>query len=153
MAPMAYEKTYVMLKPGVLQRRLVGEILKRIEAKGLSLLGLKLMVISEKLAEQHYAEHKGKPFYENLIRYITSGPVIAMVVGGAEAIAHVRMLAGATNVAEAQPGTIRGDFAAVTPKNIIHASDSTESSQREIDLFFTAAEMVEYDDPNERWTV
>lgn len=150
---MAYEKTYVMLKPGVLQRRLVGEILGRLEAKGLNLLGLKLMQIPRDLAETHYAEHKGKPFFGDLVTYITSGPVVAMVVGGESAISRVRLLAGATKVEEATPGTIRGDFAAVTTKNIIHASDSTESALREIGLFFSSAEIMEYADPNEPWTI
>ena len=153
MATMAYQQTYVMLKPGVLQRRLAGEITRRLENKGLRLLGMKLMQIPRELAEQHYAEHEGKPFFDGLIGYITSGPVVAMVIGGEEAISRVRLLAGATKVDEALPGTIRGDFAAVTPKNIIHASDSPESAQREIGLFFSESEVFSYQDPNELWTV
>jgi nucleoside-diphosphate kinase len=150
---MAYEKTYVMLKPGVLQRRLAGEILQRIERKGLKIIGLKMMQIPRERAETHYAEHEGKPFFEDLISYITSGPVIAFVVAGEDAISRVRLLAGATKVEQAQPGTIRGDYAAVTTKNIIHASDSTESADREIELFFETAEISEWDDPNADWTV
>lgn len=153
MRRMAYEKTYVMLKPGVLQRRIVGEILERIERKGLSIIGLKMMEIPPALAEQHYAEHNGKPFFRDLISYITSGPVVAIVVAGEDAISRVRLLAGATKVEDAQPGTIRGDYAAVTTKNIIHASDSTESAEREIGLFFETSQIVEWDDPNGTWTV
>lgn len=153
MRAMAYEKTYVMLKPGVLQRRLVGEILQRIERKGLKIIGLKMMQIPRERAETHYAEHEGKPFFGDLISYITSGPVIAFVVAGEEAISRVRLLAGATKVEQAQPGTIRGDYAAVTTKNIIHASDSPESADREIGLFFDTDEISEWDDPNTDWTV
>lgn len=151
MRRMSYEKTYVMLKPGVLQRRLVGEILTRIERKGLDLVALKLMRIDTDLAQRHYGEHEGKPFFNGLIEYITSGPVIAMVIGGEGAIARVRMLAGATKVEESQPGTIRGDYGAVTTKNIIHASDSPQSAEREIALFFGADQLVDWTDPNADW--
>lgn len=153
MRRMAYEKTYVMLKPGVLQRRIVGEILERVERKGLKIVGLKMMEIPKTLAERHYAEHEGKPFFNDLISYITSGPVVAIVVAGDAAISRVRLLAGATKVEDALPGTIRGDYAAVTTKNIIHASDSTESAEREIGLFFEPSQIVEWDDPNGTWTV
>ncbi len=153
MQRMAHEKTYVMLKPGVLQRRLVGEIIGRLEHKGLQVIGLKMMQIPEELARKHYAEHDGKPFFGDLIGYITSGPVVAMVVAGEDAISRVRLLAGATKVEQAQPGTIRGDFAAVTTKNIIHASDSPESAEREIGLFFGADQVVPWEDPNADWTV
>lgn len=142
-----------MLKPGVLQRRLVGEIIGRFERKGLQVVALKMMRIPEDTAKQHYAEHDGKPFFGDLIGYITSGPVVAMVVAGEDAISRVRLLAGATKVDQAQPGTIRGDFASVTTKNIIHASDSSESAEREIGLFLTPAEIVSWDDPNAEWTV
>ena len=153
MRAMAYEKTYVMLKPGVLQRRLAGEILQRIERKGLNIIGLKMMRIPRERAETHYDEHQGKPFFEDLIAYITSGPVIAFVVAGEDAISRVRLLAGATKVEQAQPGTIRGDYAAVTTKNIIHASDSPDSADRELGLFFETDEISEWDDPNGEWTV
>jgi nucleoside-diphosphate kinase len=153
MPAMAYEKTYVMLKPGVLQRRVLGEILQRIERKGLKIIGLKMMQIPQDRAETHYAEHDGKPFFGDLISYITSGPVVAFVVAGEDAISRVRLLAGATKVEQAQPGTIRGDYAAVTTKNIIHASDSPESADREIGLFFETDEISEWDDPNADWTV
>jgi nucleoside-diphosphate kinase len=150
---MAIENSFVMLKPGVLQRRLAGEIISRLEAKGLQIAAMKLMQIDEALACRHYAEHEGKGFFGDLISYITSGPVLAMVIRGEDAIAMIRLLAGATKVENAQPGTIRGDFAAVTTKNIIHASDSPESAQREIGLFFDAAEIIEYDDPAAVWTL
>lgn len=142
-----------MLKPGVLQRRLVGEILQRLENKGLKVVGMKLMTIDKSLAEQHYAEHDGKPFFPDLVGYITSGPVVAMVVEGEEAIQRIRLLAGATKVENAQPGTIRGDLASVTTKNIIHASDSPESASREIELFFSLDEIFEWADPNDDWTI
>lgn len=150
---MAYEKTYVMLKPGVLQRRVAGEILSRIERKGLKIIGLKMIRIPHALAEQHYGEHTGKPFFADLISYITSGPVVAMIVAGESAISRVRLLAGATKTEESLPGTIRGDYAAVTTKNIIHASDSTESAEREIGLFFQKEEISDWEDANEEWTV
>ncbi len=153
MRRMAQERTYVMLKPGVIQRRLVGEALGRIEAKGLKIIGLKLMQIPRSLAETHYGEHQGKPFFPDLISYITSGPVVAFVVSGESAISRVRMLAGATKAEEALPGTIRGDMAAVTTKNIIHASDSVESADREIGLFFQDQEIIDWQDPLEAWTV
>ncbi|MFW5694536.1 MAG: nucleoside-diphosphate kinase [Alkalispirochaeta sp.] len=150
---MAQEHTYVMLKPGVLQRRLVGEIIGRLERKGLQVIGLKMMRIPQDTAQEHYAEHDGKPFFGDLIGYITSGPVVAMVVAGEDAISRVRLLAGATKVDQAQPGTIRGDFASVTTKNIIHASDSPESAQREIGLFFAPEEVISWDDRNAEWIV
>lgn len=149
---MAYEKTYVMLKPGVLQRRLTGIILQRLEEKGLTLAALKLMVIPREIAERHYAEHSQRPFFPDLISYTTSGPVVAMVVCGENAIARVRALAGPTRIEEAPPGTIRGDFAAVTRKNVIHTSDCSESARREIELFFSPGEILEYEDPNADWT-
>lgn len=153
MPAMADQQTYVMLKPGTLQRRIVGEIISRIENKGLRIEALKLMRISRKTAQEHYAEHDGKPFFNDLIEYITSGSVVAMVVAGEDAISRVRLLAGATKVEQAQPGTIRGDYAAVTTKNIIHASDSPESAAREIGLFFDPDEIQPFDDPNAAWIV
>jgi len=148
---MAIQRTFTMLKPGVLQRRIAGEILSRFERKGLKILGMKLMRIPNDLAENHYGEHKEKPFFGDLVGYITSAPVVAMVIEGEEAISRVRLLTGATKVENAQPGTIRGDYATQTQMNIIHASDSPESSEREIGLFFAPEEIVEYTDPNEAW--
>ncbi len=138
-----------MIKPGVLQRRLVGEIITRIERKGLRIEAMKLIQISRELCERQYAEHKGKPFYEGLVEYISSGPAIAMMASGEEAIPMMRKLAGATNAADAEPGTIRGDFAAITQKNLVHASDSPESAERELGLFFTHEEIHSWVDGNE----
>ncbi|MFP4375534.1 MAG: nucleoside-diphosphate kinase [Spirochaetales bacterium] len=148
---MAIQKTFTMLKPGVLQRRLVGEIMSRIERKGISIVGLKLMTIPKQLAETHYGEHKEKPFFQDLVGYITSAPVVAMVLQGEEVISRVRLLCGATKVDQAQPGTIRGDYATQTQLNIIHASDSPESAEREIGLFFSEDEIVTYEDGNATW--
>jgi nucleoside-diphosphate kinase len=148
---MANERTFSMLKPGVLQRRIAGEIIHRMEQKGFHITALKIMNISRELCETHYAEHKDKPFFPGLVKYMTSGPVIAMVLEGEKAISHLRMLCGATNVDEAKPGTIRGDYASVTRMNIIHASDSVESAEREINLFFKPEEIVEYVDDTAKW--
>ncbi|AHC13742.1 nucleoside-diphosphate kinase [Salinispira pacifica] len=148
---MAHERTFSMLKPGVLQRRISGEIISRIEKKGFHVTAMKIMRISEELCRRHYSEHEGKPFFPGLIAYMTSGPVIAMVLEGENAIAHLRLLCGATNVDEAAPGTIRGDYASVTRMNIIHASDSVESAEREIKLFFKPEEILEYVDDSAHW--
>lgn len=133
-----------MLKPGVLNRRLVGEVISRLERKGLKLVGLKLVTITSKLAALHYAEHKGKPFYGQLVDYITSGPVVAMVWQGDNCVTLIRKIAGATNPAEAAPGTIRGDFCCHIQHNIIHASDSDENASREIALFFKPEELIDW---------
>mgnify|MGYP006287495419 CR=1 FL=1 len=150
---MAYQKTFAMLKPGALQRRIVGDVITRIERKGLRIVAMKLMVPAQELTQKHYAEHEGKPFFNDLVSYVTSSPVIAMVVAGDEAIPMLRILSGATKVDQAVPGTIRGDYAAATTKNIIHASDSPESAEREISLWFDQSEIVEYEDPNEQWFI
>jgi nucleoside-diphosphate kinase len=148
---MATEKTFTMLKPGVLQRRLAGEILARIERKGLKIVALKMMTIPRSLAETHYAEHREKPFFGELVSFITSGPVVAMAVEGEDAIARIRALCGATKVEAALPGTIRGDYAMHTGLNIIHASDSPESAARELGLFFDKAELCPWTDGNDAW--
>lgn len=148
---MAYQLSFVMFKPGTVQRRIIGELVSRLERKGLDLRAMKLMHISQERAAEHYAEHKGKSFFTDLIAYVTSGPVVAMVIGGEEAISRVRLLAGATKVEESLPGTIRGDYGAVTTKNIIHASDSPASAEREIRLFFEATEIVTWTDGNTDW--
>jgi len=140
-----------MLKPGILQRRLVGEVLSRIERKGLNLIGLKLIRIDRSLAERHYAEHRGKGFYDKLIDYSISGPVVAFVLEGDDAISKLRRLCGPTNVQESLPGTIRGDFCSTTRLNIIHASDSVESAAREIGLFFSENELISWSDGNNEW--
>jgi len=145
------EQSFVMLKPGVLNRRIVGEVVSRLEKKGLKLVGMKLMHITPALAEQHYAEHKDKSFFSDLQSYITSGPVVAMVWEAEDCVATVRRLVGATKVTEAQPGTIRGDFALHTNLNIIHASDSPKSAEREIGLFFKPEEIISWDDQAAMW--
>ncbi|MFW5843836.1 MAG: nucleoside-diphosphate kinase [Spirochaetota bacterium] len=148
---MSHERTFVMLKPGVLQRRLVGEVVGRFERKGLNVIAMKLMYIDRTLAERHYQEHVDKPFFASLVDYITSGPVIAMVWEGESAISTVRTLAGATNPQNAAPGTIRGDLALVTQNNVVHASDSPESSAREMSLFFEDTEILPFVDGNAEW--
>lgn len=145
------ERTFVMLKPGVVQRRIAGAVLDRFEKKGLRLIGLKLMRISPELAKKHYAEHAEKPFFTELVGYITSGPVIAMAFEGDEAVAIVRKLCGATKVVNAEPGTIRGDYALHTNINIVHSSDSPESAARELGLFFTPEEFFPWEDGNAAW--
>jgi nucleoside-diphosphate kinase len=144
-------RCFTMLKPGVLNRRLVGEVISRLEKKGLKLIGLKMMQISSELAAQHYAEHKGKPFYEPLMNYITSGPVVAMVWEGDDCITLIRKITGSTSPAEAHPGTIRGDYCSHTQHNIIHASDSDESARREISLFFKEDELIDWEDDSSFW--
>ncbi len=130
-----------MLKPGTVNRRIAGEVISRLERKGLRLVGVKMLNMSLELAKTHYAEHEGRPFYDTLIQYITSGPVIAMVWQSDDCVTLVRKLTGSTIVTEASPGTIRGDYCCHTPHNIIHASDSKESAEREISLFFKPEEL------------
>jgi len=130
------ERTLVLVKPDGVSRGLVGEVIARIERKGLTLAALELRNAERAVAEQHYAEHAGKPFYESLLEFITGGPLVAMVVEGENAIAAFRQLAGATNPVQANNGSIRGDFALEVQYNIVHGSDSPESAKREIDLWF-----------------
>ena len=137
------EKTLVLVKPDGVRRGLSGEIIARFEKRGLQIVALKLMQISRTKAEKHYAEHVGKPFFESLVEFITSGPVVAMVVKGDHAIRAVRAMMGATNPLEAAPGTIRGDFALVMSENVIHGSDGSESAAREIEAFFAATEIFD----------
>ena len=132
------EETLVLVKGDGVRRRLIGEIVRRIEAKGLDIRALQLMDVSRELAEEHYAEHREKPFFEELVEFITATPVVAMRVRGEGAIKVMRNLMGATNPAEAAPGTIRGDLALSLPDNLVHGSDSPESAQRELGLFFGA---------------
>ena len=146
------ERTYLMVKPDGVQRGLCGEIVSRFEKKGLKLIAMKLMVIPKETAENHYGEHKGKKFYESLISYITSGPVLAMVWEGENAVSICRNMMGKTNPAESAPGTIRGDYGMVTGLNIIHGSDSVESAEREIRIFFKPEELVSYERTADRWT-
>jgi nucleoside-diphosphate kinase len=132
------EQTLVLVKGDGVRRRLVGEIIRRIENKGLDIRALRLMDVSQDLAEAHYAEHREKPFFEELVEFITATPVVAMRVEGEGAIKVMRALMGATNPAEATPGTIRGDLALSLPDNLVHGSDSPESAERELELFFGA---------------
>lgn len=145
------EQTFLMVKPDGVQRGLIGEIVSRFERKGFQLAGGKLMRISRELAERHYAEHKGKPFFGELVDFITSGPVFAMVWQGDQVIAISRLMIGKTNTAEALPGTIRGDYAVHTGMNIIHGSDSPESAAREIGLFFEETELLDYTKAISSW--
>jgi nucleoside-diphosphate kinase len=132
------ERTLLLIKPDGVERRLVGEIIGRIERKGLTVAALEMRVVSDKLARQHYAEHDGKPFFASLLEFITSGPLVAAIVEGPRAVAAVRQLAGATDpVDQAAPGTIRGDFGLETQFNLVHGSDSPESAEREIALWFS----------------
>ncbi|RIK41872.1 MAG: nucleoside-diphosphate kinase [Chloroflexi bacterium] len=145
------EQTLVIVKPDGVQRGLTGEILKRLEQRGLKFIGLKMIRIDRALAEQHYGIHKGKGFYESLVSYITSGPVVVAVVEGPSAVAAVRTTVGKTNPAEADAGTIRGDFAVSIGRNLIHASDSPENAVKEINLFFSAAERLAWDRSADAW--
>ncbi|MDD4307724.1 MAG: nucleoside-diphosphate kinase [Thermoplasmata archaeon] len=145
------ERTFVMVKPDGVQRGIAGQVVSRFESKGLKLVAAKLMVIDEDLASRHYAEHLGKPFYGKLVSFITSGPVLAMVWEGQDAISTVRAVVGKTNPKEAGPGTIRGDFGMTTGRNIIHASDSPASAEREIGLFFGKNEVLDYRRIDEVW--
>ncbi|APH04598.1 nucleoside-diphosphate kinase [Bacillus weihaiensis] len=146
------EKTFLMVKPDGVQRQLIGEIISRFESKGLQLVGAKLMTIPTELAETHYGEHEGKPFYDSLVKFITSGPVFAMVWQGENVVELSRKMMGKTNPKDADPGTIRGDYCMVVDKNIIHGSDSPESAEREISLFFNQNELVEYSKLINEWT-
>jgi nucleoside-diphosphate kinase len=130
------QQTFIMVKPDGVKRRLTGEVIRRIEAKGYRLVEMKLFTIDESLAKKHYGEHVDKPFFTELVEFITSGPVVAMVVEGTDAVAGMRQIMGATNPIEAAPGSIRGDFAALIGENIVHGSDSPASAEREINLFF-----------------
>ncbi|HET8758594.1 MAG TPA: nucleoside-diphosphate kinase [Solirubrobacteraceae bacterium] len=130
------DRTLILVKPDAFQRGLTGEIIARFERKGLKIVALKHMTVTEDLAKQHYAEHEGKPFFGELVEFITSGPIVAMVLEGDQAITAARQVIGATNPLEASPGSIRGDFAIAVGQNMVHGSDSPESGQREAALFF-----------------
>ncbi len=145
------QNTLIILKPDCVQRRLAGEILRRFEAKGLRIAALKLVQVSRSHAETHYAEHKNRPFFVGLIDFLTSGPVIAGVLAGPDAVAVVRRMLGKTNGAESEPGTIRGDFSNSKQNNLVHGSDSPESAAREIALWFGAGEVVDYQIAGNEW--
>ena len=134
---MAIEKTYSMLKPGAVRNRHVGDIIARIERAGLAIERMELANVTPEQAAANYAEHEGKPFYDGLISYITSGPVVKMIISGEGAVKKMRTLMGATNPADAAPGTIRGDFGLIMDENVIHGSDSVESAEREMKIFFS----------------
>ncbi|MUV89300.1 nucleoside-diphosphate kinase [Halapricum sp. CBA1109] len=147
------ERTFVMAKPDAVQRGLVGDIITRLEDRGLKLVGAKFMQIDEDLAHEHYGEHEGKPFFDGLVEFITSGPVMAMVWEGADATRQVRQMMGATDPAEAAPGTIRGDYGLDLGQNIIHGSDHEDegANEREIELFFDEEELVDYERTDATW--
>lgn len=145
------ERTFVMVKPDGVQRGLIGEVITRFEKKGIKLAALKLMQIPQEMAERHYAEHKEKPFFKDLVSFITSGPVAAMVLEGDNVIAIARTMMGATNPKDSAPGTIRGDYAMTIDKNVIHGSDSPESAAREIGIFFKESEIIDYNKSGSEW--
>ncbi|NHN48990.1 nucleoside-diphosphate kinase [Halostella sp. JP-L12] len=147
------ERTFVMAKPDAVQRGLVGEIVSRLEERGLKLVGAKFIQMSQERAEEHYAEHTDKPFFDDLTDFITSGPVVPMVWEGQDATRQVRQIIGDTDPAEAAPGTIRGDFALDLGRNVVHAADHEDpgANEREIDLYFDEEELVDYERVDETW--
>ncbi len=145
------ERTFLMLKPDAVQRGLIGEIISRFEKKGFKLVALKLLQVDRSLAEEHYQEHKGKAFFEPTVEYIMSSPVIAMVWEGKNVVALAREMMGATNPANAGPGSIRGSYAMDISRNVIHGSDSIESAEREISLYFCPEEVLRYPKIGEEW--
>jgi len=145
------ERSLVLVKPDGVQRGLVGEVIARFERRGLRLVGAKFMQVSQELAKQHYAEHEGKPFYDGLISYITSAPVMAMVWEGPNAVAAIRQTVGSTKPVESAPGTIRHDFALEVGRNLIHASDKPETGVRETALWFNSEELVDWKRDVDRW--
>jgi len=145
------ERTLVIIKPDAVQRGLVGEITSRLERMGLKLVGMKLMAIDQELAHRHYGIHEGKPFFESLIRYITSAPVVVMVWQGPGAISLVRRSMGSTNPQEAAPGTIRADFGLDIERNLIHGSDGPETAETEINLYFAPGELVDWERSTDPW--
>ncbi len=147
------ERTFIAIKPDGVQRGLIGEIISRFEAKGFTLVGLKLMTVSKELAESHYDVHKGKPFFDGLVEFITSSPLVAMVWEGDGVVASARKMIGATNPLTAEPGTIRGDYAVSIGRNLIHGSDAVETAQREIALWFTEKELSSWEPSIKSWLV
>jgi len=145
------ETTFLMVKPDGVQRGLIGEVVSRVEERGLRIDAMKMIHINMEKAQKHYAEHEGKDFYESLLDYITSGPVVVMAVSGDSAISVIRDMVGATDPHDANPGTIRGDFGLDIARNIVHAADSKESAERELDIFFEEREYQEYSRVEESW--
>jgi|TARA_B110000014_G_C19923223_1_gene477606 nucleoside-diphosphate kinase len=148
---MATERSLILFKPDCIQRRLAGQLLSRIENKGMKIVGLKMLQVTVELAREHYAEHVEKPFYPLLEEFITTGPVIALVVEGPEAISVMRDMMGPTNGRDAAPGTIRGDYGASRQMNLVHGSDGPEAAAREIGIYFTAAELCDYTPTLTEW--
>ena len=150
---MTWERTFAMLKPDAVQRGLVGEVLGRLERKGLRIAALKLIQVTAEQAARHYAVHVGKPFYERLVAYIQSSPVVALVLEAPDAVSQLRLLVGATRPSEAAPGTIRGDLGIDISNNLVHASDSAESAAYEIGVYFTEEEILRYKRAADSWLV
>jgi len=147
------EKTLVLVKPDGVQRGLIGTVIGRIENKGLKIAGLKLIHVSEELAKEHYGEHVDRPFFGDLVSFITSSPVVALAIEGDNAVAVMRTLMGGTNPQEAAPGTIRGDFGMTIGMNLVHGSDSPESAERELNLFFKKEEVLDYKREIDSWII
>jgi nucleoside-diphosphate kinase len=148
---MGIEKTFIMLKPSTVARAKIGEIIARIENKGLKIAGMKMTWVTQEQAAKLYAIHNGKPFYGELVKFVTSGPIVAVVIEGDEAVKVMRKLIGATNAKEAEPGTIRGDFALSNQKNAVHASDSVENAKTEMSIFFGHDDILNYKRSDENW--
>lgn len=148
---MDMEKTFIMLKPSTVARGTVGNVIARIENKGLKIAAMKMTWVTQEKAVKLYAVHKGKAFYDELVKFITSGPIVAMVIEGDDAVKVMRKLIGATNAKEAEPGTIRGDFAVSNQKNAVHASDSVENAKMEMSIFFVAEDILRYRRADEDW--
>ena len=144
-------RTLVLLKPDAVQRSLVGEVTARLERRGLKIVGMKLMQVSDDLARKHYSEHDGKPFFLGLVQFITACPIVAMVLDGENAVQLVRAAIGSTNPADSAPGSIRGDYGMTVGMNLVHGSDSDESAKREIDLFFSPNEILSYERGIDQW--
>ncbi len=147
------ERTLVLIKPDGVQRGLVGKIVGRLESKGLKIVGMKLIKVTEELAERHYGEHTDKPFFVDLVKFITSSPVVAMAISGDNSVQVVRSVMGSTDPQQASPGTIRGDLGLSIGMNLIHGSDSTESASRELELFFRSSELLNYERDLDNWVI
>ncbi|MEO8897777.1 MAG: nucleoside-diphosphate kinase [Candidatus Dormibacter sp.] len=150
---MQAERTLILVKPDAVQRGLMGEIVSRLERRGLHPVAIKLMQVSTDLAERHYSEHRDKPFFGGLVEFITSSPVLAMVWEGPGAVSMVRSMMGATNPSSSAPGTIRGDLAVSLAMNVVHGSDSSESAAREVSIFFTDDELLDWENSNAQWVI
>ncbi|MBP06173.1 MAG: nucleoside-diphosphate kinase [Chloroflexi bacterium] len=147
------ETTLILIKPDGVQRSLSGEIIQRLERSGLKISGLKLLHVDEALAKKHYAEHDGKPFFNDLVEYICSAPIIALAISGPNAVQKTRTLIGKTNPLESEPGTIRGDFGLEISRNLIHGSASTEDAEREVNIFFEKNEIISYKKSTDNWVL